>query len=186
MISEIIRTAYPHLKKVEKGNFKTVKGELDLLGIVYSDDDLVKAFTIVSQSNSIDEALNAIDSIDSLSITKVKTKIKTEQKTEKIKQDKIKQEEKKKRLQQKNERLQQKKESEGIKLAKKKADSLNPFKSIDDYKVVGGKDYGELQEMVKIYMKSGWVPYGGITAYNPGGKIGLTPNSFFQAMVKFK
>lgn len=179
MITEIIKTVYPNLKKVEKGNFKAVKGELNLLGIEYSEDDLVKAYTIVSQSNSIDEALSAIDSIESSTITKVKTKIETEQKAEKIKQDKIKEEKAK-------QRLQQKKEREEKKLAKEQADALNPYKSINDYKVVGARGYGELMERVQMYMKKGWKPYGGISTYNPGGKIGFTPDSFFQAMVKFK
>lgn len=179
MITEIIKTVYPNLKKVEKGNFKAVKGELDLLGIEYSEDDLVKAYTIVSQSNSIDEALSAIDSIESSTITKVKTKIETEQKAEKIKQDKIKEEKAK-------QRLQQKKEREEKKLAQEQADALNPYKSINDYKVVGATNYAELMKFVQMYMKKGWKPYGGVSTYNPGGKIGFTPNSFFQAMVKFK
>lgn len=179
MITEIIKTVYPNLKKVEKGNFKAVKGELDLLGIEYSEDDLVKAYTIVSQSNSIDEALSAIDSIESSTITKVKTKIETEQKAEKIKQDKIKEEKAK-------QRLQQKKEREEKKLAQEQADALNPYKSINDYKVVGARDYAELMKIVQAYMAKGWKPYGGVSTYNPGGKIGFTPNSFFQAMVKFK
>lgn len=179
MITEIIKTVYPNLKKVEKGNFKAVKGELDLLGIEYSEDDLVKAYTIVSQSNSIDEALSAIDSIESSTITKVKTKIEKEQKAEKIKQDKIKEEKAK-------QRLQQKKEREEKKLAQEQADALNPYKSINDYKVVGARDYAELMKIVQAYMAKGWKPYGGVSTYNPGGKIGFTPNSFFQAMVKFK
>jgi len=179
MITEIIKTVYPNLKKVEKGDFKAVKVELDLLEIEYSEDDLVKAYSIVSQSDSIDEALSAIDSVESSTIAKVKTKLETEQKAEKIKQDKIKQEKAKKRL-------QQKKEREEKKLAQEQADALNPYKSINDYKVVGAKDYAQLMNYVQMYMNKGWKPYGGVSTYNPGGKIGLTPYSFFQAMVKFK
>ena len=174
MIAQIIKTVYPNLKKVEKSNFKAVKGELDLLGIEYSEDDLVKAYAIVSQSNS-----SAIDSVEPSTNTKVKTKIETEQKAEKIKKDKIKEEKAK-------QRLQQKKEREEKKLAQEQADALNPYKSINDYIVVGARGYGELMERVQMYMKSGWKPYGGISTYNPGGKIGFTPESFFQAMVKFK
>tara|TARA_B100000609_G_scaffold73014_1_gene58268 strand:- start:62 stop:601 length:540 start_codon:yes stop_codon:yes gene_type:complete len=179
MVSDIIKITYPLLKEVSKGNFKEVKADLDLLGVEYSEDELVKAFTIVSQSNSIDEALNAIDSIDSSSFTKAKTKIKAEQKAEKIKQEKTKKEKAK-------QRLQQKKEREEKKLAQEQADALNPYKSIIDYKVVAARDYAQLMKFVKMYMKEGWKPYGGVSTYNPGGKIGLVPNSFHQAMVKFK
>ena len=48
MVSDIINITYPLLKEVSKGNFKEVKADLDLLGVEYSEDELVKAFTIVS------------------------------------------------------------------------------------------------------------------------------------------
>ena len=43
MIDEIIKASYINLKNVKKGNFESVKDELELLDIKYTEDDLVKA-----------------------------------------------------------------------------------------------------------------------------------------------
>lgn len=178
MISEILKVAYPNLKIVKNGNFKTIEDDLNLLEIEYSEEDLIKAFAIASSSNSIDEALSSLDTIDSEAIVKVKTKMESDKKAEKIKQEKIKQEKIEKNK-------SQEKEKERKRLIKEQANASNYLKAISGYKVIGAKDEWSLDTKVKNAMKSGWIPYGGLSAYNPGGKLGGVPNSFFQAMVKF-
>tara|TARA_B110000858_G_scaffold118639_1_gene135356 strand:- start:1930 stop:2454 length:525 start_codon:yes stop_codon:yes gene_type:complete len=174
MINEILKVAYPNLKIVKNGNFKSIEDDLNLLGIEYSEEDLIKAFAIASSSNSIDEALSTVDNIDSEAIVKVKTRMESEKKAEKIKQEKIKQE-----------KVEKNKLQERKKLIKEQANASNYLKAISGYKVIGAKDEWSLDSKVTNAMKSGWIPYGGLSTYNPGGKLGGVPNSFFQAMVKF-
>ena len=57
MIEEIIKVSYLGLKKVKSGNFKNVMDELDMLGIEYTEDDLMAAYQISQESESIEGAI---------------------------------------------------------------------------------------------------------------------------------
>jgi len=178
MIDEIIKASYINLKNVKKGNFESVKDELELLDIKYTEDDLVKALAIVSKSSSIDEALKSIDEIDSDEIAVTKTNVQSQQKAEKIKKEKIKKEVAEKKI-------KEKKEKDRKSLIKEQADASNYLKGIGKYKIVGALSDYELESKVNSAMKSGWIPYGGLSTYNPGGRLGGVPKSFFQSMIKF-
>ena len=62
----------------------------------------------------------------------------------------------------------------------------NIYLQISDYQIVGSKNRYDLQHKVKTAMSSGWKPLGSMSVYHPGANIGGVPESFFQAMVKFK
>ena len=57
MIEQILKVSFLALKKIKSGNFKSVKEELDILNINYSDDDLLAAFGIAQETESIEEAI---------------------------------------------------------------------------------------------------------------------------------
>jgi len=179
MKKDILKTTYPTLKIVKEGNFKNVKEELDLLGIKYNDEELLAAYSVAIEASSLEEALKLIDSTDNSLVSRA---------TEKIDEE----------IQSKNKKDAQRKKAKQDKAEKDKADQLqkkqlrdhaeasNFLYSIGDYKVVGAKSHYELQSDVKREMKNGWVPYGGLSTYNPGGKLGGVPSSFFQSMIKIK
>ena len=83
-----------------------------------------------------------------------------------------------------SEKIKEEKEKDIKSLIKAQADASNYLKGIAKYKVVGVSDY-ELESKVNSAMKSGWIPYGGLSTYNPGGRLGGVPKSFFQSMIKF-
>jgi len=160
------------LKKVKSGNFKSVKDELDMLGIEYSEDDLLAAYQISQDSESIEDAIKLIDK----GIEDLSNKAKNALAEEKAKDEKI--------IQEKEEAKAKKKERK--KEIKQQAEAFNYLKNIASYKICGARSMGELESKVRKEMQSGYVPYGGVSTYNPGGKIGGVPDSFFQAMVLFK
>ena len=172
MIEEIIKVSYLGLKKVKSGNFKNVMDELDMLGIEYTEDDLMAAYQISQESESIEGAIKLIKS-GSEDFTK---KAKNFLNEEKEKEETL---------------IQEKKEAKKAKEERKKdiqeqAEAYNYLNNIISYKICGAKSMYELEREVREAMQSGYVPYGGLSTYNPGGKIGGVPNSFFQAMVMFK
>lgn len=172
MIEEIIKATFPLLKKSREGEFKLVEDDLDLLGIEFDKEEILQAFAIVSSSKNIEEALKACGTNASEAIKKAEDIIK----------------------QQKNERV--KKEEDAIKdaikkeaeekLLKEQKKAFNYLYSIDDYIICEGRSCDELKKNVRDCMERGYVPYGGVSTYNPGGKLGGVPNSFFQAMVSLK
>jgi hypothetical protein len=168
MIKEILKISFPTLKKVKLGNFKSVKEELELVGIEYTEDDLLEAFSIASSTNTIDEALKALNDSSSNTIENAKKIIESE-KTEKLEKEKIEKEKKEKK-----------------EFLDEQARASNFLYSIDQYQICSGQSYQALQNEVSKEMRSGWVPYGGVSTYNPGGKLGGVPDSFFQAMVRLK
>jgi len=168
MIEEIIKATFPILKKSKEGEFKSVEDDLDLLGIEFDKEEILQAFAIVSTSKNIEEALKACGTNSSEAIKKAEDIIK-QQKDERVKKEED----------------AVKKEAEE-KLLKEQKKASNYLYSIDDYKICKGKSYSELESDVFKQMKRGWVPYGGVSTYNPGGKLGGVPDSFFQAMVRLK
>lgn len=171
MIEEILKVSFMRLKKVKSGNFKSVKEELDMLGIDYSEDDLFASYQVSKESNSLEEALKLIKTNTDNYATQAKNAFKNEK-------------EKKEKL------IQEKKEAEAKKKERKQeieeqAEAFNYLRNITDYKICGGTSMYDLQSKVREEMRSGYVPYGGVSTYNPGGKIGGVPDSFFQAVVMF-
>jgi len=176
---DILKTTYSTLKIVKEGNFKNVKDELDLLGIKYNDEELLAAYSVANEASSLEEALKLIDSTDSNIISRAKEKINEEIQIKNKKDAQIKKAKQEKAEKDKADQLQKKQLQDH-------ARASNFLYSIGDYKVVGAKGEYELQSKVKREMKDGWVPYGGLSTYNPGGKLGGVPNSFFQSMIKIK
>ena len=172
MIEDILKISYLTLKKVKSGNFKTVKEELDMLGIDYSDNDLLAALHLSQESDSIEEAINLLRNSSDDLVQKAEKKIEDDELN---------------RIKEKKEKAE---EVERQKLAQEKiqeqAKAFNYLSNIDGYIVCGGKSPADLQKEVRKNMELGYVPYGGVSTYNPGGKIGGVPDSFFQAMVIFK
>jgi hypothetical protein len=164
MIENILKVSYPSLKKVKSGNFKNVKEELDLLGIDYSENDLLAAFEIAHETNSIEEAIKVSSTTSDDLVQKAKKKIKGEEKL-------------------KNKQAKQKLADEQI---KKQAEAANYLKNIIGYSICGAKSMYELEDQVRKKIQEGYVPYGGVSTYNPGGQLTGVPDSFFQAMVMFK
>jgi hypothetical protein len=172
MIEEIIKVSYLGLKKVKSGNFKSVIDELDMLGIKYSEDDLMAAYQISQESESIEGAIKLIKSGSEDFIKKAKNFLVVEKEKEQI------------LIKEKEETKRAKKERE--KDIQEQAQAFNYLKNITSYKICGAKSMYDLESEVQKAIQSGYVPYGGLSIYNPGGKIGGVPDSFFQAMVRFK
>jgi len=172
MIEQILKVSFLALKKIKSGNFKSVKEELDILNINYSDDDLLAAFGIAQETESIEEAITLLKNSSEDMVKNAKKKIKdNEKKRINAKKTKQEEEEKKEIL---NKRL------------KEQAKAFNFMENIYSYKICGAKSMYELEAEVRKEMQKGYFPYGGVSTYNPGGKLGGTPDSFFQAMVMFK
>lgn len=172
MIEDIIKISYITLNKVKSGNFKSVKEELDILSIDYSDNDLLIAYHLSKKSNSIEDALNLLAN-SSEDLAKEAEKKINEEKLNAVIEKKDKAEEKRREELEKNK-------------IKDQAKAFNYLKNINGYVVCGGKSPSELERDVIKKMNLGYVPYGGVSTYNPGGKLGGVPDSFFQAMVRFK
>ena len=168
MKEDILKASFSTLKKVKLGNFKVIEEELELLGIEYTEEDLLEAFAIATESSSIDEALGASKNttVDVLENAKKKIQLEKEDKANKEKAE------------------AEKKAKE--KLIEKQAKDSNYLNSISLYQICSGKSDRELENNVFREMQKGWIPYGGVSTYNPGGKLGGVPDSFFQAMVKLK
>tara|TARA_A100001035_G_C27727022_1_gene474902 strand:+ start:677 stop:1195 length:519 start_codon:yes stop_codon:yes gene_type:complete len=172
MIEEILKVSYLTLKNQKSGNFKIVKEELEMLGIEFTEDDLLIAFQIAQESSSIKEAIDKSQNSNENLVKKAKKNIKDNE-TETIKAKNKKKEEEDRRLNEKR-------------LIDDKADAFNHLKNIKDYKICGSTTSIGLQKEVRQAIQQGYVPYGGVSTYNPGGKLGGVPDSFFQAMVRFK
>ena len=172
MIEQILKVSFLALKKIKSGNFKSVREELDILNIDYTDDDLLAAFGIAQETESIEEAITLLKNSSEDMVKNAKKKIKDHEKKEII-AEKIKKEE-----EEKNEILNER--------LKEQARAFNFIGNIDSYKICGAKSMYELEAEVRREMKNGYFPYGGISTYNPGGKLLNPPDSFFQAMVMFK
>ena len=177
MINEIIKTSYTNLKNIKKGNFESIKSELELLDIKYTEDELIKALAIVSASNSIDEALKFIDAIDSDEIIKTKTHIQKQQIAEKIKIEK-------REIEKRRQELIAESEKERKNIIKEQADANNFLKQISNYKLINADDYEELELKVNKAIKSGWIPYGSVAhTINRSTKRWYVVT---QTMIKFK
>ena len=172
MIEQILKVSFLALKKIKTGNFKSVREELDILNIDYTDDDLLAAFGIAQETESIEEAITLLKNSSEDMVKNAKNKIKDHEQKEKI-AEKIKKEQ-----EEKNEILNER--------LKEQARAFNFIGNIDSYKICGAQSMNQLEAEVRREMKNGYFPYGGISTYNPGGKLLGPPDSFFQAMVMFK
>ena len=65
------------------------------------------------------------------------------------------------------------------------ARDMNFHEHISDFKILSSKSRSDLEKQVLMGMTNGWKPFGSIAVYNPGGKLGGVPDSFFQTVVKF-
>jgi hypothetical protein len=167
MLKAIIKTSFLTFQKINDGDFSNVESELDLLGIEYDQEILKTASYICSTSKSLSEALKKVDDgSDYLKLAKEEFKKQEIAKKEAEKQAAI-------------------KEAESG-LEKELAKASNPLYSISDYIIISAKSESELQSKVNDKIKKGYVPYGGLSTYNPGGQLLVVPNSFFQAMVRLK
>ena len=172
MIEKILKVAYLTLKNQKSGDFKIVKEELEILGIEYTENDLLIAFQIAQESSTIKEAIDKSQNTNENLVKKAKKNIRDNEIEVKKAKNKKKEEEDK--------RLNEKK------LIDAQAEAFNHLKNIENYKICGSTSSRGLESEVSKAMQQGYVPYGGVSTYNPGGKLGGVPDSFFQAMVRFK
>jgi len=60
-------------------------------------------------------------------------------------------------------------------------------KKISDYMVLSGKDEATLEGLVRMHLREGWMPIGGVSfKYLPLDGGALKVSSFIQAMVKYE
>tara|TARA_B100000963_G_C22525010_1_gene624866 strand:- start:141 stop:647 length:507 start_codon:yes stop_codon:yes gene_type:complete len=167
MLKVIIKASFLTFQKINDGDFSNVETELDLLGIDYDQETLKTASYICSTSKSLSEALKKVDDgSDYLKLAK-----------EEFKKQEI--------TKKKAEKKATIKEAER-ELEKELAKVSNPLYSISEYKIIEAKNASELEGKVRKEIKKGYVPYGGLSTYNPGGQLLTVPASFFQAMVRLK
>ena len=174
-----IQAIYMDLKDSTFGSYTKVKKELDLLGMTTSVKEIEVLHSIVINAKSLKDAVDLSNKLSESEKLKLRNEIKTNYEKE--------EEEKKKALERKKAEEAKKAEQ------KDKADMQKAIKAtlnqgsnkITDYTVVHEKVIHLLISEVKVHMKQGWVPFGGVSA----AAFGISPvggNSYIQAMVKYK
>ena len=161
-----IQAIYMDLKDSTFGSYTKVKKELDLLGMTTSTEEIEVLHSIVINAKSLKDAVDLSNKLSESEKLKLRNEIKTNYKKE----------EEAKKAEQKDKADMQK----AIKA------TLNQGSNkITDYTVVHEKVIHLLISEVKVHMKQGWVPFGGVSA----AAFGISPvggNSYIQAMVKYK
>ena len=181
-VKVIVTSTFGLLSKAKVGQFKEVEDELNLLGIPYSKDDLMIAYSLIKQKKTINNVLKEIESSDT---EKLKSYLKSgSNELNKEKEEKKALAEKKAAAAAVKKAATAKAQSEK-KLILEQAQLNNPWMNISRYTVVREKRHDHLVSSVEKMMKKGWHPIGGVT----GVAFGMSAtggNSFAQAMARFK
>lgn len=174
-----IQAIYMDLKDSTFGSYTKIKEELDLLGMTTSEEEIEVLHSIVINSKSLKGAVDLSNKLSESEKLKLRNEIKSNYKKE--------EEEKKKALERKkNEEAKKAEQKDKADMKKAIKASLNRGSNkITDYTVLREKSMGHLISQVKVHMKKGWVPFGGVSA----AAFGIAPvggNSYIQALVKYK
>ncbi|MDG2460428.1 MAG: hypothetical protein P8M73_06070 [Luminiphilus sp.] len=168
---EIIQAAYGQLKKASLSNLQPIIDELELLGIEHSEQDVILAFQLVEQSESLKDALERGTQLTDSSREEALSAAQNQMEI-------AKQEEAEFKRQQERDRKEQAASLEQAELS-------NVNSRICDYTVVAAKTQAVLIQGVKAAMADGWIPFGGVSA----AAFGVSPvagNQYIQALVKYR
>ena len=153
------------LSKAKLGNYKSVKTDLEVMGIDAIDRDLHRIKLLLLEGKNDDEIMESYSSLSSEAVLELEKKhssvTKKPKKPASARQPKL----------------------SGTKTTEKNA-IMNH--KVVDYKILSDKHYSSLQRQVENAIKKGWQPLGGMAVYNPGANIGSVPDHFFQTIVMYK